>query len=371
MKSDILCIGLPQWDGNYQKPIVEILKEMSAFHRILYVEYTPTWKDTKGWKPGRLRKVVVENGQEIWVFTPPSLFPINWLPVGRLYDRFLQWNAEIVKKSVQQVIKQLHIQNPICINAFQPALGVKLNGAFGERALYYFCYDEISEAEWCKKHLARYEPRFLGEVDGVLVTSSGLYETKKKQQPNIALVQNGVESSLFKDSISPNPQNKVIGYLGTIDDRMDVEILEKAIVQFPDYQFLFVGRVTDASVQRTLEKYANVLFTGAKSPEELTSYLAKIQIGLIPFIKNGFTKNIYPMKINQYLAYGMPVVSTDFADLSDFGDLIYHTTSEGFLDALSKAMQENTTNFWQERRDFAEGNTWKNKAIQFSNFIEL
>lgn len=370
MKSDILCIGLPQWEGNYQKPIVEILKEMSAFHRILYVEYTPTWKDTKGWKPGRLRKVTIENGQEIWVFTPPSLMPINWLPVGRLYDRFLQWNAEIVKKSVQQVMKQLQMRTPICINAFQPALGVKLNGAFGERALYYFCYDEISEAEWCKKHLARYEPRFLREVDGVLVTSSGLFETKKKQQPNIALVQNGVESALFKDAISPNPQNKVIGYLGTIDDRMDVPMLEKAICEFTNYHFLFVGRVLDDSVRMTLGKYTNVEFTGAKSPDELMKYLSKIQVGLIPFIKNGFTKNIYPMKINQYLAYGMPVVSTDFADLSDFGTLIYKASSQDFTTALAEAVQEDTSVFWQARRDFAKGNTWENKAIQFSNFIE-
>jgi hypothetical protein len=65
-----------------------------------------------------------------------------------------------------------------------------------------------------------------------------------------------------------------------------------------------------------------------------------MQVGIIPFVKNGFTKNIYPMKINQYLAYGMPVVTTDFADLSDFGDLIYYSTADKFVNNLEIAINE-------------------------------
>jgi glycosyltransferase involved in cell wall biosynthesis len=256
------------------------------------------------------------------------------------------------------------------LNAFQPAFGTKLLGQLNEKATYYFCYDELTEAKWCQKHLPNYEQDFLRKVKGAIVTSEGLKANKIKHQPNIHLIQNGVEMELFENSVEQSIKNNVVGYLGTIDDRMDIEILTKAAEKYPHLDFVFIGRILDNRVFAALENYSNVKFAGSKKPSELGAYLENMQVGIIPFVKNGFTKNIYPMKINQYLAYGMPVVTTDFADLSDFGDLIYYAEADKFVDNLGLAINEKVNEKFTDRVAFAMSNTWTNKALKLSNILE-
>jgi glycosyltransferase involved in cell wall biosynthesis len=370
MNSNIVCIGLPTWEGDYQKPIVELMKELSSSHKILYVEYTRTLKDTKYPKKAVISKKYSRTGNEINVLTPPSTLPMNWINNAKVYDKVLNINARILKNAILKAMEKLNIENPIVLNAFQPAFGTKLIGQLNEKANYYFCYDELTEAKWCQKHLPNYEKEFLKKIKGALVTSEGLKANKIKYQANTHLLQNGVEIEMFENTLTHSTRNNVVGYLGTIDDRIDIKILTKSVKKYPHLDFIFIGRILDERVFKALENFPNVIFTGAKKPAELGYYLENMQIGIIPFVKNGFTKNIYPMKINQYLAYGMPVVTTDFADLSDFGDLIYYSAADKFVKNIENAINEKENEKFAERVAFAMNNTWTNKAIKLSNILE-
>ncbi|OYU66066.1 MAG: hypothetical protein CFE22_10790 [Cytophagaceae bacterium BCCC1] len=370
MKADIVCLGLPQWEGNYQKSTIELMKELSASHRILYVEYTRTLKDTKIPKGAVLTKKYSRNGDVINVLTPPSTFPMNWIDSPKVYDKVLGLNSKILQNSILKAMQKLDINNPIILNAFQPAFGLKLLGKLHEKAAYYYCYDEMTEANWCKKHNANYEKEFLSKVKGAIVTSEGLKNTKSKYQINTKMIQNGVEMELFDTKRTKPVKNNVVGYLGTIDNRMDVPALKDSIEKFPHLDFIFVGRITDDTVFKALENYKNVRFVGAKKPEELGFYLENMQVGIIPFVKNKFTKNIFPMKINQYLAFGIPVVSTDFANLDDFGDLIYQGSSNQFVEQLGRAVLEENDYKFNERISFSMSNSWKNKALELSNILQ-
>lgn len=370
MKTDIVCLGLPQWEGDYQKSTVELMKELSSSHKILYVEYTRTLKDTKYPKKAALTKKYSRNGDTINVLTPPSTFPMNWIENPKIYDKVLTLNARILQKAILNAMKTLDIQNPVVLNAFQPAFGVKLLGKLHEKAAYYYCYDEMAEANWCKKHNAKYEQDFLKKVKGAIVTSDGLKQTKSKLQPNTQLIQNGVEMEMFDTKRTKSIKNNVVGYLGTIDNRLDTDILKKAIEKYPELDFIFVGRIIDSEVSKALENYKNVKFVGGKRPDELSFYLENMQVGIIPFVKNKFTKNIFPMKINQYLAFGMPVVSTDFANLSEFGDLIYQSNPNGFVENLGLAIAEENNYKFHERISFSMSNSWKNKALELSKILQ-
>ena len=122
---------------------------------------------------------------------------------------------------------------------------------------------------------------------------------------------------------------------------------------------------------RELEAHcANVELTGAKQPGELIAELKEVDLGLIPFVTNEFTKNVYPLKVNEYLAAGKAVVSTHFADLSEFTEQIaICDTTESFLDAIEKELRLNTATQQQERSNWARKNSWHNRAEQFSNII--
>lgn len=384
-KADIICLGLPSWEGDYLKSTVQLLSEMTNFYEVLYVEYTYTWIDViRGFlgkntapinrilgKEDRLRVINLENGNSINVLTLPPIIPINWISNKVIYKYLLKLNSKIIEKSIKKVTQKLKFTNPIFINAFQPNFGLNLKKKFNEKLTIYYCYDEISEAQWCKKHGAWTEFEFMKIVDAVVVSSKALLEKKKKIQTNTFLVKNGVDVGIFSDKKDINKPKTIIGYIGTIDDRIDIELVKSLIKNMPEYKFLFVGRVMDKTVESSLNILPNVEFTGAKQPEELGIEMKKIDIGLIPFKKNEFTKNIYPLKINEYLASGMPVVSTDFADLTDFEGLIYKSTdNKSFEEMLKMAIIEKDQLLVDARIGFAQLNSWKNRAVELTRIID-
>ncbi|MEQ8241453.1 MAG: glycosyltransferase, partial [Cyclobacteriaceae bacterium] len=201
-----------------------------------------------------------------------------------------------------------------------------------------------------------------------------LFETKSKHHLNTELIKNGVDYALFNQAYNKDRfgnETKTIGYVGSIDFRLDVDLLKAVIEHFPNHQFHFIGRVVDAQVKEALEAYTNVKFLGAKSPKELVKSMKSIDLGLIPFVKNEFTKSIYPLKINEYLAAGIPVVSTDFADLSDFVNSTAITeTKEGFINAIATALSIDNASKAKARMEIAKKNDWKSRATQLFQMIE-
>jgi glycosyltransferase involved in cell wall biosynthesis len=89
-------------------------------------------------------------------------------------------------------------------------------------------------------------------------------------------------------------------------------------------------------------------------------------VGLIPFVKNEFTKTIYPLKINEYLAAGKPVISTDFADLEDFKGMVKVCTShKDFIEGIAKEIRYNNRLKISKRIAFARQNSWETRTAQF------
>ncbi len=399
---NIVCLGFPAWEGDYMKAIVQLLSVLARHNRVLYVEYQYTYKDVAvglagrknipvkritGFKP-RLRSISLKDQQaKVNVLTVPAIYPVNWLPDGKTYQFFLRRNANTIKKAIQRAVASLDMHNPIVINAFNPAYGAPLVGELHEKLLLYYCYDEISHAKWCKKHGATMEAQFAAQVDAIVTTSEQLQISKKAYNEQCFLVKNGVNLSLFEQALAQKKMlqksqqtatnsNFVVGYLGTIDDRLDYPLLAHCIQQAPNVTFQFVGRITYPEGQEQLEKYPNVQFLGAQPPEKLADFVAQFDLGVIPFVSNGFTKSIYPLKINEYLAAGLPVITTNFGKLGDFTEVATIVeTPEAFLEAIlyqQKQLPDDPTTIQAQkhRLAFAQSNSWEHRAEELSQIIE-
>lgn len=149
---------------------------------------------------------------------------------------------------------------------------------------------------------------------------------------------------------------------GSIDNRLDFNLLTYLFRRFADAQFVFVGRITENSLQQRLKNFPNVYCAGPQSPETLPGWVQQMDLCLIPFVKNRFTAGIYPLKANEYLAAGKPVVSTAFADLHDFQGLI--SIADGwdpFAEAVEASLNSNDGQA-AARKAFAAGNSWENRA---------
>ena len=365
------------------------MKELATQNQLLFVNSPYTFKDVADGARGkkhvdfwralglksRIKTIRLNNGGTVHLLTPPIALSVNFLPEGWLYQTLLRFNGWLLRRSATKALKQLGMTDKL-INfvAFNQAMGVTTGRRFNEHVLIYHCYDEIRGATiWIRKHGINLEKRLLKMVDGVIVTSQGLYDSKRGQCKTCFMVKNAANFNLFSQGFNPSiSPEKVVGYVGTIDERLDYDLLQYLLTQLPDVKFMFVGRINTQSGSTVLHNYANALFAGAKKPDELPACLQTFSAGIIPFIKDDFTRGIYPMKINEYLAAGLPVISTDFSDLSDFDGVIQTTgDKETFLRALRADLATDTPEKRKSRQATALQNTWAVRAEELSDAIEL
>ena len=170
-------------------------------------------------------------------------------------------------------------------------------------------------------------------------------------------------------TISINETQKIIGYVGSIDERLDFDLLKKLAANNPDYDFHFIGRVITTNAEE-LKALPNVKFFGAVNPEILPGMMQHFEVGIIPFVKNEFTRNIYPMKVNEYLALGIPVVSTGFAQINDLTGFWEIADNEpAFSAKIKEAISNNTEDKKHCRKAKANTNSWEQKSLEFENIL--
>jgi len=385
----IICISQTTWKGDFQKAVVQLMTELSARHRVLFVDYLYTFKDVvRGivqrndipvkeivFRNQPLTKISTEQGGELYVWRPPIMLPINRLSPRR-HDKLLERNADRLASGLREVMQHLNMNCPLVINAFNPVMGVPLLGKLNECATIYYCFDEITTVgEWMGRHGQRFEEVFIRRADAVITTSETLRQAKAEEQPDTYCVKNGVNFDLFNQAYElaqqQPPKKPIVGYLGSIDDRMNVELMEYCARTMLDVEFQFIGQVHDPKIAKRLDTYPNIKFIPPRQPSDLPAVMANFSVGVIPFVCTKQTYTIYPLKINEYLAAGLPVVSTPFSILDDFAGVIEMAeTPEQFARAIRRALADKSRQRVQQRIAMAQSNSWAHRAEEVEAVIE-
>ncbi|WP_229310848.1 glycosyltransferase [Larkinella arboricola] len=376
------------WKGQFQNSAVQLMSELAQRHRVLYVDYQFTIKDWLLGIMGRrdvpirtllklddsLTKLQLDNGSEIYIWVPPLALPINWLP-NSSHDKALQWNVNQLTSELRGVMARIGMHHPLIVNAFNPVWGLPMIGHLNEFATVYYCYDEITAESWISRHGQRYEKDYLQQVDAVITTSEALRQSKSALQPNTFCVKNGANFTLFHQArllAEKNPPSRpIVGYLGNADNRIDTNLIEYCVRVMPDVDFQFIGEVNEPDLQLRLSAFPNVIFTPSVPPEHLPALLANQSAAIIPFVCNEHTYTIYPLKINEYLAAGLPVVSTPFSILDEFNDVIELANDpENFARALRRALQDHSPERIRQRVETARANSWEKRAEEFESILQ-
>jgi teichuronic acid biosynthesis glycosyltransferase TuaH len=120
-------------------------------------------------------------------------------------------------------------------------------------------------------------------------------------------------------------------------------------------------------------KFTNLHVLGARRHEEVPAYLSASAAGIIPFIRNRLTEAVNPVKLYEYAAAGIPVVTTAFSnDLERFRDVAFIAkTREEFIAFLSRAsLRDADVPDKQILREFAQRNDWQARATTMAGLIE-
>jgi glycosyltransferase involved in cell wall biosynthesis len=189
--------------------------------------------------------------------------------------------------------------------------------------------DELSAFRGASQRLVDMEAALLARADVAFTGGMSLYEAKKHRHRNI----HGFPSSIDFDHFAkarklqdPDPTDQAgisrprLGFFGVIDERMDVGLVGRVAALRPDWHVVMIGPVVKID-PASLPQRPNIHWIGGKDYKELPRYLARWDIGFMPFALNEATRFISPTKTPEFLAAGLPVVSTPIADVvRPYGD---------------------------------------------------
>lgn len=394
---DIIYFTLFPWDNAYSSVSLSFTREFCKNNRVFYINPPYTVKDfltglsdqrvkKRSWSQIR-HKMRYEKipgfPDNVIAVHPPMTLPINFLPPGFLHQTLHRLNNKIVLNTIKQVIKDYDLKDFIYLNCFNPYYAGTLPEGMGQRMSIYQCIDDMYEEEYTAKHGARIEEGVLRKADIALVTSRNLWKLKSSLNPNTKILHNAVDLNIFRKAMGkklPRPKEienintKIIGFTGNLNEyRVNYALIKKVAEKHNDKTVVLVGPLnSDDYKVHGLDKMPNVILTGGKNIKELPSYLQHFDCTIIPFHCNKLTKSVYPLKINEYLAAGRPVITTNFSeDIRSFRKVIYLADNDNmFIRLIDRAIAENSPSKIVERVAVSEENTWEVRVQQFWNIVE-
>jgi len=223
----------------------------------------------------------------------------------------------------------------------------------------------ISETE--KNRLTQNYKDILSHAYMAFANCTSVQESMREFFPTIRMIPNGCDSSppkgIPKNSIEFDNyikwSGKIIGYIGNLESKINIELLEKIALKFKDCLLALIGSTHTNPDILKLRKYSNIRMPGVVPYEQIGAWVSRFNVGILPHRNTELTKNMNPLKFFVYMANGIPVVSTfiDNIDVNAYGLMLSRNDNQ-FLDNLEKCLFAN--NFDSVLiRNYAATNDWK------------
>jgi glycosyltransferase involved in cell wall biosynthesis len=343
-----LVVFSNDWDGDPLSK-VHIMRILARDNRVL-------WVNSIG---NRAPKANAHDLQRIWrklsSFTEgirevePHLFVLAPLAIPLYGSEVVRaTNRELLRLQVKRAMSKLHFKRPISWS-FLPA-SAPVSGTLGEEFVIYHCVDEFSAfSDTNGQHIAELEGRLLRRADLVITSAERLRENKAKVNPNTVLVRHGVDFQHFVKACDPATQipediaklpGPRFGFFGLMADWVDQEAMIATAKAHPEGSVVIIGKVAPDCDVSAMKAVPNIHFLGRKPYTSLPGYCRAFDVALMPFTVNELTLNSNPLKVREYLAAGLPVVSTDIPEVRKVGLCKLATSTEDFVRKVDECLAE-------------------------------
>jgi len=319
----------------------------------------------------RLRKIMVHQSQHEnpvpVTEVHPFIVPFYDMPgVRRLNDHMLL--QTLIGK-----MKALNFEDVIVLPSTPLVAG--LIGNLGESSSHYFCVDDYSQFTDAFALVSSMEQEMLAKVDSVFSISERLVQSRMPATGRGYFFPQGVEVDHFIRSRTPVPsaisrlRRPIIGFFGMIAPWIDLQLVEQCAKHYPEASFVLIGRTSvDLTV---LSVVHNIFFIGEVPYGQLPAYAQAFDVALIPFVVNDLTRAANPLKLLEYLALELPVVSTDLPAIRNFKDHVHIAESaERFVELVGVALKDKDPERVKARRTIAGEYSWSAITERVSDIIE-
>ncbi len=285
-------------------------------------------------------------------------------------DSVKKLNRMLLIKQVRRALRKVG-KGPVQFWTFTPDVGYLL-GCFNEESVIYYCVDDHSQfTGYDIAQVLAEEQELCRQSDLVVTTSMALQQAKTRFNSNTVMVPHGVDYAHFSRALTDNlaepddianiPHPR-LGFFGLLRDWVDLDLVADVARSRPEWHFVMVGDATfDLSAYRQLP---NIHFLGRKPYEVLPAYCKAFDVGLIPFKMNDLTLAVNPIKLREYLAAGLPVVSTPLPEVALYDRWVEVAgDADAFRAAIERILaQSNDGQLADERSQAMAHETWESKV---------
>ncbi|HYV20139.1 MAG TPA: glycosyltransferase [Verrucomicrobiae bacterium] len=374
--ASILCFA-HDWGGDPTSK-THIMKILARRNRVLWVNSIAMRRPAASGRDLRRLFDKVAKGLRGCQEVEPNLFVTNPLviplPGWNVADRL---NAGILSATLRRLCRRRGLEDPI-LWSFLPNVG-RLLGRLGERLAIYHCVDEYSAFTGVSRDaIARLERDFVRRADLVLTSSAQLASERVGLNPNTHFVSHGVDLAHFATALDggieipaelralPRP---VIGFFGLLADWVDLDLVRDIALGRPDWSFALVGK--QATGTGALRGLPNVHLLGQKPYALLPAYCRGFDVGIIPFRTSDLTLRANPLKLREYLAAGLPVVSTSLPEVARYRALVHLAEgTAGFTQAIATALGERSPAADRARAAAMGAESWEARVAEIEGHID-
>lgn len=241
--------------------------------------------------------------------------------------------------------------------------------------LVFDCMDDHAAFGSSTVEVEMLENLLINQADALIASSERIKKSltnKASANSELHLVRNGVELSNFeqfrKALASPGLQ-LTVGYFGAIAEWFDIDLVCEVAQLLPHIRFELIG--DHHLLKYDLHKVpSNIVFLGEKKYSALPELTFHWSAALIPFRLTPLILATNPVKMYEYSALGLPIVTTPIPEVIESGlNIFVGENSDEFSKALMQAVNSNNDLTIRERRAFAERNTWRQRAAEMNRAI--
>lgn len=301
-KPILVCFSHLRWDFVWQRP-QHLLSRAAKHYSVLIIE-EPVFR--AGAVP---HMKIDERSQDITVAVPV-------LPEGLSQNAIVAAQHDLTEGLIGRRAKTNRVF------WYYTPMALAFTGDLECDLCVYDNMDELSLFRGASRELMALEKELFDRSDLVFTGGMSLYEAKRNLHPNVHAFPSSVDFRHFAKAreVKRDPRDQApipyprLGFFGVIDERMDIDLVGAIADLRPNWHFVMIGPVVKIDPQ-TLPQRPNIHWLGGKSYDELPQYLSGWNVGIMPFALNEATRFISPTKTPEFLAAGVPVVSTAITDV--------------------------------------------------------
>jgi glycosyltransferase involved in cell wall biosynthesis len=377
----IVCLGFGEWDAELWTNQQHLMSRLATRNRVLFLESLGLRRPRLAGRDlrrmaRRARKALAGpravDGLHV---LSPLVIPLH----GRRGIAGL--NARLLRAQVGRAARRLGMSRPLLWSYVPQAEW--LVETLDPSLIVYHCVDDIAAQKGVRSEPFREaEAQFAARADLVLASAPALAERMSTLNRNVFYAPNVADTERFATALEEGPTDPALAELpqprivftgAVVATKLDLHLIEGVARARPGWSIALVGPIgvgdprTDIS---SLRRLPNVHLLGSRAYGELPDVLRGADVALVPYALNDLTRSVFPMKVFEYLAAGLPVVTTPLPALADTPGVVVAGDVEATVAAVESALGDDGPVARRARSQEVLGNSWEARLDEIASYLD-